>query len=167
MVASIGSSPLGRRSWLCCNADMLIGYMRVSTTDQSTDLQRDALIAAGVNPEQLYSDKASGKRDDRPGLEACLKALRAGDTLVVWKLDRLGRSLRHLVATVQDLVDRGVGFKVLTGHGADIADNLQTPCPCCRLCDVKVRLGSGVEFGRNVAKIGDTSILGTEGVPPS
>ncbi len=99
---------------------MLIGYMRVSTTDQSTDLQRDALLAAGVKPEHLYADKASGKRDDRPGLDACLKALREGDTLVVWKLDRLGRSLRHLVATVQDLVDRGVGFKVLTGQGANI-----------------------------------------------
>lgn len=120
MVACFSSSPLGRRSWLWCNLGMLIGYMRVSTTDQSTDLQRDALIAAGVNPDHLYSDKASGKRDDRPGLDACLKALRVGDTLVVWKLDRLGRSLRHLVATVQDLVDRGVGFKVLTGQGADI-----------------------------------------------
>lgn len=99
---------------------MLIGYMRVSTTDQSTDLQRDALLVAGVSPEHIYSDKASGKRDERPGLDACLKALRAGDTLVVWKLDRLGRSLRHLVATVQDLVERGVGFKVLTGQGANI-----------------------------------------------
>jgi DNA invertase Pin-like site-specific DNA recombinase len=104
----------------CCNPRMLIGYMRVSTTDQSTDLQRDALIAAGVHPDHLYADKASGKRDDRPGLDACLKALRVGDILVVWKLDRLGRSLRHLVATVQTLVERGVGFKVLTGQGANI-----------------------------------------------
>ncbi len=99
---------------------MLIGYMRVSTADQSTDLQRDALTAAGVGEQHMYLDKASGKRDDRPGLEACLKALREGDTLVVWKLDRLGRSLRHLVATVQDLVDRGIGFRVLTGQGANI-----------------------------------------------
>jgi len=94
--------------------------MRVSTADQSTDLQRDALIAAGVDERSIYLDKASGKRDDRPGLEACLKALREGDTLVVWKLDRLGRSLRHLVATVQDLVERRIGFRVLTGHGANI-----------------------------------------------
>ncbi|MEZ5818934.1 MAG: recombinase family protein, partial [Hyphomicrobiaceae bacterium] len=99
---------------------MLIGYMRVSTTDQSTDLQRDALLAAGITERDIYLDKASGKKDDRPGLEACLKALREGDTLVVWKLDRLGRSLRHLVATVQDLVERGVGFRVLTGQGANI-----------------------------------------------
>ena len=101
---------------------MLIGYMRVSKADgsQSTDLQRDALIAAGVNPAHLYEDHASGKREDRPGLAACLKALREGDTLVVWKLDRLGRDLRHLVNTVHDLTGRDIGLKVLTGHGAAI-----------------------------------------------
>lgn len=99
---------------------MLIGYARVSTADQSTDLQKDALMAAGVDERNIYIDKASGKRDDRSGLEACLKALREGDSLVVWRLDRLGRSLKHLVATVQDLVERGIGFRVLTGQGANI-----------------------------------------------
>ncbi len=101
---------------------MLIGYMRVSKADgsQSTQLQRDALIAAGVSPEHLYEDLASGRRDDRPGLAACLKALRGGDTLLVWKLDRLGRDLRHLVNTVHDLTVRNVGLKVLTGHGAAV-----------------------------------------------
>ena len=78
------------------------------------------LIGAGVAPEQIYQDQASGKREDRPGLSACLKALRAGDVLVVWKLDRLGRDLRHLVNTAQDLAERGVGFKVLAGQGAEI-----------------------------------------------
>lgn len=77
-------------------------------------------MAAGVDERNIYIDKASGKRDDRPGLEACLKALREGDSLVVWRLDRLGRSLKHLVATVQDLVERGIGFRVLTGQGANI-----------------------------------------------
>ena len=101
---------------------MLIGYMRVSKADgsQSTQLQRDALIAAGVGADQLYEDLASGRRDDRPGLAACLKALREGDTLLVWKLDRLGRDLRHLVNTVHDLTARSVGLKVLTGHGAAV-----------------------------------------------
>ncbi len=101
---------------------MLIGYMRVSKTDgsQTTDLQRDALTAAGVDPAHLYEDLASGKKDDRPGLTACLKALREGDTLLVWKLDRLGRDLRHLVNTVHDLTARGVGLKVLTGQGAAV-----------------------------------------------
>ena len=101
---------------------MLIGYMRVSKADgsQSTGLQRDALLAAGVDQAQLYEDQASGKREDRPGLTSCLKALREGDTLMVWKLDRLGRNLRHLINTVHDLTARGVGLKVLTGQGAAI-----------------------------------------------
>src|ERR1700682_5002566 len=68
----------------------------------------------------LHSDQASGKKDDRPGLEACLKSLREGDTLIVWKLDRLGRDLRHLVNTIHDLMERKIGFRVLTGQGANI-----------------------------------------------
>jgi DNA invertase Pin-like site-specific DNA recombinase len=68
----------------------------------------------------LYEDLAPGQRDDRPGLAACLKALRSGDTLVVWKLDRLGRDLRHLVNLIHDLTEREIGLKVLTGHGAAI-----------------------------------------------
>nr|WP_163502153.1 recombinase family protein [Halomonas socia] len=101
---------------------MLIGYMRVSKADgsQATHLQRDALIEAGIDPLHIYEDQASGKREDRPGLANCLKALRPEDTLVVWKLDRLGRDLRHLINTVHELTGRGVGLKVLTGHGAAI-----------------------------------------------
>lgn len=97
----------------------LLGYMRVSKADgsQVLDLQRDAMAAAGVKAEHVYNDAASGKKDDRPGLAACLKALRSGDTLIVWKLDRLGRDLRHLVNTVDDLAKRGVSFRVLAGHG--------------------------------------------------
>jgi DNA invertase Pin-like site-specific DNA recombinase len=101
---------------------MLIGYARVSKADgsQSVDLQQDALIAAGASTKHIYEDLASGKKDDRPGLEACLKALRTGDTLIVWKLDRLGRSLTHLVNLIDELQKRGIGLKVLTGHGASI-----------------------------------------------
>ena len=101
---------------------MLIGYTRVSKADgsQSLDLQRDALITVGVDPHNVYDDFASGVRDDRPGLENCLRALRKGDVLVVWKLDRLGRNLTHLVNTVQNLAARGVGLRVLTGQGAQI-----------------------------------------------
>lgn len=96
--------------------------MRVSKTDgsQTTDLQRDALLAAGVGADSLYDERASGKKDDRPELAACLKALRHDDTLIVWKLDRLGRDLRHLVNIVHDLTERGIGLKVLTGQGAAI-----------------------------------------------
>ena len=100
----------------------VIGYARVSKADGSQvhDLQRDALVAAGVDPGHIYEDAASGRRDDRPGLEACLKALRIGDTLAVWKLARLGRDLRHLVNLVGDLTKRNVGLKVLSGEGASI-----------------------------------------------
>lgn len=101
---------------------MLIGYARVSKADgsQSTDLQRDALLSEGVKEDAIYQDHASGKLDERPGLQNCLKALREGDTLIVWKLDRLGRNLRHLVNTVHDLTAKNIGLKVLTGHGAAI-----------------------------------------------
>jgi DNA invertase Pin-like site-specific DNA recombinase len=101
---------------------MRLGYMRVSRADgsQVLDLQKDALLAAGVEPGHLYQDPASGKRDDRPGLAACLKAPRKGDVLVAWKLDRLGRDLRHLVNLVHELTERGVGLRILTGHGAAI-----------------------------------------------
>ncbi len=110
---------------------MYIGYARISKADgsQSLDLQTDALIDAGVAKDQIYSDRASGKQDERQGLAACLKALREGDVLVVWKLDRLGRSLHHLVNTVNDLSGRGVGLKVLTGSGAQI----DTTTPAGRL----------------------------------
>ena len=95
---------------------MLIGHMRVSSAGdrQSTDLQRDALLAAGVDEHHLHQDRASGGRDDRPGLKACLAELRAGDSLVVWKLDRLGRSLPHLLSIVAALRERGVAFRSLT-----------------------------------------------------
>jgi DNA invertase Pin-like site-specific DNA recombinase len=77
-------------------------------------------VAAGVDPAHIYEDAASGRRDTRPGLDACLKALRRDDTLVVWKLDRLGRDLRHLVNLVGGLTKRGIGLKVLAGEGASI-----------------------------------------------
>ena len=90
--------------------------MRVSSADdrQTVDRQRDALVAAGVDHCHLHTDKASGARDDRPGLKACLDYLNAGDTLIVWKLDRLGRSLPHLLAIVTDLKTRGIAFRSLT-----------------------------------------------------
>jgi DNA invertase Pin-like site-specific DNA recombinase len=101
---------------------MLIGYIRVSKSDgsQVLHLQRDALLEAGVEPVRIYEDLGSGRKDDRPGLAACLKALQPGNTLVVWKLDRLGRDLKHLVNTVDALSQCNIGLKVLTGAGAQI-----------------------------------------------
>ena len=89
-----------------------LGYARVSTEDQNLDLQRDALAQAGCR--QLYEEKASGKGADRPELDHVLADLRPGDTLVVWRLDRLGRNLADLVRIVSDLRNKGVGFESLT-----------------------------------------------------
>jgi DNA invertase Pin-like site-specific DNA recombinase len=90
---------------------MFVGYARVSTTDQNLDLQQDALLVAKC--ERIFTDTASGAKAQRPGLTEALQCCRSGDTLVVWKLDRLGRSLPHLVETVRDLIAREVGFKSL------------------------------------------------------
>src|SRR3954452_2352327 len=87
---------------------MLIGYARISTLDQTLALQQDALTQAGC--EQLYTDTLSGSVTERPGLTQALSHLRAGDTLVVWRLDRLGRSLSHLIETVSQLQERGISF---------------------------------------------------------
>ena len=95
---------------------MLIGYMRVSTSGdrQVLDLQRDALLAAGVDARHLFEDRVTGSRGDRVGLTKALAFLKPGDCLVVWKLDRLGRSLPHLLATVTALKNRGIAFRSLT-----------------------------------------------------
>ena len=90
---------------------MLIGYARVSTDDQNLALQRDALAAAGC--EKIYEDKTSGAKAERPGLALALEVARAGDTLTVWRLDRLGRSLKDLIALAEGLDKRGVGLKRL------------------------------------------------------
>lgn len=102
---------------------MLIGYARVSTQDQNLDLQKNALIRAEC--EHLYEDTASGKNARRPGLKRALKRLRPGDSLVVWKLDRLGRSVRDLITLVSDLQARGVHFRSLT-------DSIDTSTPAGR-----------------------------------
>lgn len=102
---------------------MLIGYVRVSTNEQNTALQRNALESAGC--ELIFEDKASGKQTERPGLKKVLRMLSRGDTLVVWKLDRLGRSMRHLVVLVEELRDRGINFRSLT-------DSIDTSTPMGR-----------------------------------
>jgi len=102
---------------------MLIGYVRVSTNDQNTALQRTALECAGC--ELIFEDKISGKTSERPGLKRVLKTLGKGDTLVVWKLDRLGRSMRHPVLLVEELRDRDINFRSLT-------DSIDTSTPMGR-----------------------------------
>ncbi len=91
---------------------MVIGYARVSTQEQSIDLQKDALSKAGC--EQIFTDTMSGAKAERPGLQEALSYMRPSDVLVVWKLDRLGRSLKNLIEVVTDLHSRGIGFRSLT-----------------------------------------------------
>ena len=95
------------------------GYARVTTDDQDLTLQLDALTCHGIAASRIFKDKLSGARCDRPGLTKCLDALESGDILVVWRLDRLGRSMRHLITLVEDLRDRGVGFRSLQEGAID------------------------------------------------
>jgi len=93
---------------------MLIGYMRVSTEDQSTSLQRDALLHYGIDSRNIFEDKISGSSADRDGLNKALEFMQNGDTLVVWKLDRLGRSLMHLISIITLLKDKNISFVSIT-----------------------------------------------------
>jgi DNA invertase Pin-like site-specific DNA recombinase len=94
--------------------EMLFGYARVSTDDQKLDLQHDALVHAGVERNRIFEDKLSGMKADRPGLASAMKAMRAGDVLVTWRLDRLGRSLKELITLSEELKRRGVQLRSIT-----------------------------------------------------
>jgi DNA invertase Pin-like site-specific DNA recombinase len=122
---------------------MLIGYARVSTNEQNLDLQRDALHNAGVSPKNLYTDKITGTKSERPGLAQALSHLRDGDTLVVWRLDRLGRSLKHLIETVATLQQQHIAFQSIT-------ENINTATATGQL--VFHLFGALAEFERNLIK---------------
>jgi DNA invertase Pin-like site-specific DNA recombinase len=122
---------------------MLIGYARVSTNEQNLDLQRDALLKGGVSAKDIYTDKITGVKADRPGLTTALSHLREGDTFIVWRLDRLGRSLKHLIETVTKLKEQGVSFKSLT-------ENIDTSTATGTL--VFQIFGALAEFERNLIK---------------
>ena len=98
---------------------MLIGYARVSTSDQEIALQVDALLKYGVERTNIFSDKISGVKSDRPGLDGCIAKLKEGDTLVVWRLDRLGRSMAHLIKLIEELRIKGIGFKSIQDGAID------------------------------------------------
>ena len=100
-------------------ASRLVGYARVSTDDQDLSLQIDALTNQGIPTSAIYMDKISGAKTERPGLTKCLASLRSGDALVVWRQDRLGRSMRHLITLVEDLRSKGVGFRLLNEGAID------------------------------------------------
>jgi DNA invertase Pin-like site-specific DNA recombinase len=120
---------------------MLIGYARVSTQDQTLHLQQDALTKAGCN--KIFTDTASGAKAERIGLDEALNYVRRGDTVVVWRLDRLGRSLPHLITTMTDLEERGIGFKSLT-------ENIDTTTSGGKL--IFHIFGALAEFERNLIR---------------
>ena len=122
---------------------MLIGYARVSTTEQNLDLQRDALRKTGVRSKHIFTDKSTGTKEERPGLTEALSHLREGDTLVVWRLDRLGRSLKHLIETVTALQSTGVAFQSIT-------ENINTSSATGKL--VFHIFGALAEFERNLIR---------------
>ncbi|HDV5785674.1 TPA: recombinase family protein [Legionella pneumophila] len=97
----------------------LVGYARVSTNDQDVQLQLNALEAAGCAKNKIFIDKISGVRTERPGLDRCMAELESGDTLLVWRLDRLGRSMVHLVSLIEDLGKKGIGFRSLCDGAID------------------------------------------------
>jgi len=97
----------------------IMGYARVSTEDQNLDLQMDALVKAGCDRRLIFVDKVSGAKSERPGLNECMKQLKTGDTLLVWRLDRLGRSMPHLVSVVESLKEKGIGFRSICDGAID------------------------------------------------
>jgi DNA invertase Pin-like site-specific DNA recombinase len=130
---------------------MLIGYARVSKNEQNLNLQRDALGKAGVSARNIFTDKITGTKQERPGLAQALSHLREGDSLVVWRLDRLGRSLTHLIETITDLHTRKIGFKSLT-------ENIDTATATGKL--VFHIFGALAEFERNLIR--ERTIAGLE-----
>ena len=137
---------------------MLIGYSRVSTTDQRLDLQTDALKRAGC--DKIFSDTASGALDERQGLAGALDTLKNGDVLVVWKLDRLGRSLQHLVHIVNLLGGRGIGFRSLnesldtTSPGGRLVFHIFAALAEFEISLIKMRTRAGLEAARAQGRIG-------------
>src|ERR671919_475121 len=135
-----GRSRRNPGNWRSSN-HMLIGYARVSTHEQTLNLQQDALTTAGCT--KIFTDTASGAKTERKGLEEALIYVRRGDTLVVWRLDRLGRSLPHLITTMTDLEERGIGFKSLT-------ENIDTTTSGGKL--IFHIFGALAEFERNLIR---------------
>lgn len=141
---------------------MHIGYMRVSLDNerQTTNLQKDALLKSGVDPRHIFEDKISGAKDKRIGLEKALEFLQPGDCLVVWKLDRLGRSLSHLLSIIKDLHNRGIAFKSLTeqmdtttAHG-ELLFNMFGSLAQYERALIKERVIAGLEAAKRRGRIG-------------
>jgi len=137
----------------------LVGYARVSTQDQELQLQLDALEKAGCEKDKIFVDKISGAKTERPGLEKCLSELIAGDTLIVWRLDRLGRSMHHLILLIEDLRNKGIGFKSICDGDIDPEwiESLNSVLDDNHLLTLPT--GERISFGTNVNFIFETADL--------
>lgn len=143
------------------NSGNLIGYARVSTEDQNLDLQIDALTQAGCNSKNIFVDKISGAKSERPGLSSCMNALDEGDTLLVWRLDRLGRSMPHLVSVVEALRERQVGFRSIcdgaidtTTASGELIFNIFSSLSQFERRLIQERTRAGLDAARSRGKIG-------------
>lgn len=139
----------------------LIGYARVSTEEQELDLQISALLQAGCAKKDIFTDKISGSKSERPGLKRCLEYLREGDCLVVWRLDRLGRSMIHLVTLVEDLHKRKISFKSLndgaidtTTASGELIFNIFSSLAQFERRLIQERTKAGLEAARERGKVG-------------
>ncbi|MCU7837272.1 MAG: recombinase family protein [gamma proteobacterium symbiont of Taylorina sp.] len=139
----------------------IVGYARVSTDDQSLNLQIDSLIKAGCNKENIYTDKVSGAKSERPGLNACIESLEEGDTLLVWRLDRLGRSMPHLVSVVEELKSKSIGFRSIcdgaidtTTASGELIFNVFSSLAQFERRLIQERTKAGLEAARSRGKVG-------------
>jgi DNA invertase Pin-like site-specific DNA recombinase len=139
----------------------LIGYARVSTTDQKLTLQINALKKAGCLNKNIFTDKISGVRSERPGLDTCLKHLKPGDTLIVWRLDRLGRSMPHLVNLVQSLISQKINFKSIcdgmidtTSASGELVFNIFSSLAQFERRLIQERTKAGLEAARARGRLG-------------
>jgi DNA invertase Pin-like site-specific DNA recombinase len=112
-------SSMVKKNETATNKQRLIGYARVSKGEQNLDLQMDALTDVGCDRQLVFVDKVSGAKSKRPGLDACIEELQDGDVLIVWRLDRLGRSMPHLISTIEELKERGIGFRSISDGVVD------------------------------------------------
>lgn len=145
------------------------GYARVSTDDQNLALQLTALVDHGIPASRIFRDKRSGARRDRPGLRRCLETLGAGDILVVWRLDRLGRSMQHLISLVEDLRDRGIGFRSLqegaidtTSASGELIFNIFSALAQFERRLIQERTKAGLEAARERGRVGGRPRLSSE-----
>lgn len=150
------------------NKGKLVGYARVSTQEQELSLQLDALKRAGCKKEDIFIDKISGMRKDRVGLDECLEKMQKGDTLVVWKFDRLSRSLRHLIDIVEGLKEREIGFKSITEEldttsaGGTLIFHVFGSFAEFERQQISERTKAGLEAARARGKKGGRPVLNTE-----